>query len=74
MDNSARQLEAAAALVDELELLDDEDELELSDLPESDFFSVEPDELDESDEPEDSEELFDAPLDEVLAASRLSVR
>jgi hypothetical protein len=60
-------------VVDVLELLDDELELELSDLPESGFFSVEPDELDESDEPEDSE-LFDEPLDELLAASRLSVR
>ena len=76
MDNFARQLEAAAALVDELELSDDELELELSDLVESDFFSVEPDELDESDEldePDDSE-LFAEPLDEVLATSRLSVR
>ena len=74
MDNFRRQLEAAAAEADELELLDEE--LELSDLAESDFFSVEPAELDESDEldePEDSE-LFAEPLDELLAASRLSVR
>jgi hypothetical protein len=68
------QLEAAAALVEELELLSDFDELELelSDFDESDFFSVEPD--DESDELEDSELLFDEPLDALLAASRLSVR
>ena len=71
MDNFRRQLEAAAAEADELELLDEE--LELSDLAESDFFSVEPAELDESDELEDSE-LFAEPLDELLAASRLSVR
>lgn len=60
-------------MVDELEVLDEELEVELSDLAESDFFSVEPDEVDDSDEPEDPE-LFDAPLDELLAASRLSVR
>ena len=73
MDNFRRQLEAAAAEADELELLEEELELELSDLAESDFFSVEPAELDESDELEDSE-LFAEPLDELLAASRLSVR
>ncbi len=73
MDNFSGQLEAAAAEADELELLDDELELELSDLAESDFFSVEPAELDESDELDDSE-LFAEPLDELLAASRLSVR
>lgn len=70
MDNFARQLEAAAAAVDELELLDDELdelELELSDLPASDFFSDEVDVLDDSEPVED-------PLDAVLAASRLSVR
>ena len=65
VDNFARQLEAAAAAVDELELLDDE--LELSDLPASDFFSDEVDMLDDS-------EPFEDPLDAVLAASRLSVR
>jgi hypothetical protein len=70
VDNFARQLEAAAAAVDELELLDDELdelELELSDLPASDFFSDEVDVLDDSEPVED-------PLDAVLAASRLSVR
>lgn len=70
MDNFARQLEAAAAAVDELELFDDELdelELELSDLPASDFFSDEVDVLDDSEPVED-------PLDAVLAASRLSVR
>lgn len=69
MDNFARQLDAAAAAV-ELELLDDELdelELELSDLPASDFFSDEVDVLDDSEPVED-------PLDAVLAASRLSVR
>jgi len=70
VDNSADQLDAAAAAVEELELLSDFDELEpLSDFDESDFFS---DEVD--DELEDSELLFDEPLDELLAASRLSVR
>ncbi len=76
MDNFSGQPEAAAAEADELELLDEELELELSDFAESDFFSVDPEELDESDEldePEDSE-LFEEPLDELLAASRLSVR
>jgi hypothetical protein len=70
VDNFARQLEAAAAAVDELELLDDELdelELELSDLPASDLFSDEVDVLDDS-------EPVDDPLDAVLAASRLSVR
>jgi hypothetical protein len=70
VDNFARQLEAAAAAVEELELLDDsldEVELELSDLPASDFFSDEVDALDDSEPVED-------PLDAVLAASRLSVR
>jgi hypothetical protein len=70
VDNFARQLEAAAAAVDELELLDDELdelELELSDVPASDFFSDEVDVLDDSESVED-------PLDAVLAASRLSVR
>ena len=67
VDNFGGQLEAAAAGADELEPLDDELELELSDFGESDFFSVEVVELDES-------ELFDEPLDELLAASRLSVR
>jgi hypothetical protein len=70
VDNFARQLEAAAAAVDELALLDDELdelELELSDLPASDFFSDEVDVLDDSEPVED-------PLDAVLAASRLSVR
>lgn len=70
MDNFGGQLEAAAAGADELELLDDELELELSDFEESDFFS---DELDELDELDDSE-LLDEPLDELFAASRLSVR
>jgi hypothetical protein len=67
VDNCAGQLDAAAAAVDELELLSDFDELEpeLSDFDESDFFSVEFD---------DSELLFDDPLDELLDASRLSVR
>jgi hypothetical protein len=61
-------------LVEELELLSDFDELEaeLSDFVDSDFFSVEPD--DELDELEDSELPFDEPLDELLAASRLSLR
>ncbi|OBA86338.1 hypothetical protein A5662_02870 [Mycobacteriaceae bacterium 1482268.1] len=66
---AAGQLEAAAAAVDELELLADEVEeleLELSDLPDSDFVS----ELDEVDD----SALFDEPFDELLAASRLSVR
>jgi hypothetical protein len=62
-----RQLEAAAAGAEELELLDDELELELSDLPGSDFVSDELDELDDS-------ELFEEPLEELLEASRLSVR
>ena len=62
-----RQLEAAAAGADELELLDDELELELSDLPESDFFSDELDELEDS-------ALFEEPLDELLEVSRLSLR
>ena len=43
-----RQLEAAAAAGVGLELLDEELELELSDLPESDVFSEELDELDDS--------------------------
>jgi len=57
--------------VDELELLSDleEPEPELSDFEESDFFSEELD-----DELESSELLFADPLDELLAASRLSVR
>jgi hypothetical protein len=61
-------------LVEELELLSDFVELgpEVSDFADSDFFSVELD--DESDELEDSELLFDEPLDALLAASRLSVR
>ena len=70
VDNFARQLEAAAAAVDELELLDDELdelELELSDVPASDVFSDEVGVLDDSEPVED-------PLDAVLAASRLSVR
>lgn len=58
------QLDAAAAGAEAPEL---ELELELSDLPESDFVS------DELEEPEDSE-LFDEPLDVLLADSRLSVR
>jgi hypothetical protein len=74
VDNRVGQLEAAAAFVEELELLSDFDELEpeVSDFADSDFFSVELD--DESDELEDSELLFDEPLDALLAASRLSVR
>jgi hypothetical protein len=70
VDNPASQLDAAAGVVEELELLSDFDELEaeLSDFEDSDFFSVEADEL------EDSELLFAAPLDALLAASRLSVR
>lgn len=65
---SEGQLEAAAAGAEELELLDElDDELELSDFDESDFFSDEPAELDDS-------ELVDEPLDELFAASRLSVR
>jgi hypothetical protein len=74
VDNRRGQLEAAAAFVEELELLSDFDELEpeVSDFADSDFFSVELD--DESDELEDSELLFDEPLDALLAASRLSVR
>jgi hypothetical protein len=67
VDNYAGQLEAAAAAVDELELLEEEMELELSDLVESDFFS---EVLDD----EDSDELFEEPLDELLEDSRLSVR
>jgi len=66
VDNYADQLEAAAAAVDELELLEEELELELSDLVESDFFSEVLD--------EDSDELFEEPLDELLEDSRLSVR
>jgi hypothetical protein len=65
VDNCESQLEAAAG-VDVLELLDEELELELSDLADSAFFSEEPLELDDS-------ELAD-PFDELLAASRLSVR
>jgi hypothetical protein len=63
------QLDAAAFAVDELELLSafDEPEPELSDFEESDFFS---DELDD----ESSDLLFADPLDELVAASRLSVR
>lgn len=68
VDNYGCQLEAAAAGAGELELLDDDElELLLSDLVESDFFSDEPDEVDGS-------ELFDEPLDELFEASRLSVR
>lgn len=67
MDNRLGQLDAAA-LADELELVSDL-ELELSDF-DSDFFSVEPDD----DELEDSELFVDEPLDELLDASRLSVR
>jgi hypothetical protein len=68
VDNFAGQLEAAAEAVEDVELLDEELELELelSDLAESDFFS-EP--LDD-----DSDEVFDEPLDELLEDSRLSVR
>jgi hypothetical protein len=62
------QLEAAAAGADGVELLDElDDELELSDFEESDFVSDEPPELDDS-------ELVEEPLDELFAASRLSVR
>jgi hypothetical protein len=68
VDNYADQLEAAAAAVDELELLEEELELELSDLVESDFFS------EVLDDDEDSDELFEEPLDELLEDSRLSVR
>jgi hypothetical protein len=62
------QLDAAAAAVDELELLSDfDDEVDpLSDFVESDFFS--------DDELDDSELLDDEPFDELLDASRLSVR
>jgi hypothetical protein len=67
VDNYAGQ-EAAAAAVDELALLEEELELELSDLVESDFFS----EL--LDDDDDSDELFEEPLDELLEDSRLSVR
>lgn len=71
VDNSARQFETAAAGAEELELLSDEElalaEVELSDLVASDFFSVELDELTDS-------ELFAEPLAVLLAASRLSVR
>ena len=61
------QLEAAAGVVEELELLEEELELELSDLVVSDFFS---------DGVADGSVLFEEPLDddELLAASRLSVR
>jgi hypothetical protein len=71
VDNLGCQLDAAAG-VEDVEPLDDElePELELSDLAESDFFSDEPDELDALDD----SELFAEPLDEALAASRLSVR
>ena len=68
VDNFAGQLAAAAAAVDELELLEEELELELSDLVESDFFS------EVLDDEEDSDELFEEPLDELLEDSRLSVR
>ena len=68
VDNFAGQLAAAAAAVDELELLEEELELELSDLVESDFFS------EVLDDEEDSDELFEEPLDELLGDSRLSVR
>lgn len=69
VDNFAGQLAAAAAaVVDELELLEEELELELSDLVESDFFS------EVLDDEEDSDELFEEPLDELLEDSRLSVR
>ena len=67
MDNCPDQLEAAAGAVEELELLEDELELELSDLVESDFFS-------ELLDDEDSDEPFEEPLDVRLADSRLSVR
>ena len=69
MDNSATQLEAAAAGAEvvELELPEFELELELSDLPESDFFSDEPEVSELLEEP-------DEPLDVLLADSRLSVR
>jgi len=67
VDNFAGQLAAAAAAVDELELLEEELELELSDLVESDFFS------EVLDDEEDSDELFEEPLDELLEDSRLSV-
>jgi hypothetical protein len=67
VDNCADQLEAAAGAVEELELLEDELELELSDLVESDFFS-------ELLDDEDSDEPFEEPLDVLLADSRLSVR
>ena len=70
MDNCADQLEAAAAAVEELELLSDFAELEpLSDFEESAFFSEEPDV-----ELVDSELLVADPFVELLAASRLSVR
>lgn len=68
VDNYAGQLEAAAAAVDELELPEEEMELELSDLVESDFFS------EVLDDDKDSDELFEEPLDELLEDSRLSVR
>lgn len=65
----ARQLDAAAAGAElaELELLELELELELSDLPDSDFFSDEPEDSEPSEEP-------DEPLGVLLADSRLSVR
>ena len=70
MDNCADQLEAAAAAVEELGLLSDLAELEpLSDFEESAFFSEEPEV-----ELEDSELLVADPFEELLAASRLSVR
>jgi hypothetical protein len=68
VDNFAGQLDAAAAAVDELELLEEELELELSDLAESDFFSDVPDDDD------DSDEFFAEPLDELFEDSRLSLR
>jgi hypothetical protein len=75
VDNFARQLEAAAADVDELVLVDDELELELSDLVDSDFLSADGDELEESDEPDAADSvLLEEPFEALLAASRLSLR